>query len=92
MQWNIVEQTPGAARGCSGEVPRQWFYFVHSYAPDPEGEASSGVVGTCDYGGGLSVAFELANVFGTQFHPEKSASAGLGLLSRFARICGDSGA
>jgi len=35
----------------------------------------------------MAVAFERGNMFGTQFHPEKSASAGLELLERFARIC-----
>jgi glutamine amidotransferase len=35
----------------------------------------------------MAVAFERGNMFGTQFHPEKSASAGLQLLERFARIC-----
>jgi glutamine amidotransferase len=58
--------------------------------PVPEGEkALQSVVGTCDYGGEIAVAFERGDMFGTQFHPEKSASAGLQLLERFARICAE---
>jgi glutamine amidotransferase len=93
MQWNIVTQAPGRRSRLLGAADRQWFYFVHSYVPVPEGaEASSAVVGTCEYGDTLAVAFELGNVFGTQFHPEKSAASGLALLSRFARVCAESAA
>ena len=90
MQWNIVRQ-PGDRRSrLLGEQASCWYYFVHSYVPAPEGaDAKGAVVGTCDYGGELAVAFELGNLFGTQFHPEKSASAGLAVLNRFARICDD---
>ena len=88
MQWNLVRQVAGKSSRLLGEAGSRWYYFVHSYAPAPEGvEALQSVVGTCDYGGELAVAFERGNMFGTQFHPEKSASAGLQLLERFARIC-----
>ena len=83
-------QPPGTSSRLLGESASQWYYFVHSYTPVPEGAgALESVVGTCDYGGELAVAFEGGNMFGTQFHPEKSASAGLGLLGRFARICAE---
>lgn len=90
MQWNLVHQQVGTSSRLLGDGASQWYYFVHSYTPAPEGpEALASVVGTCEYGGELAVAFERGNMFGTQFHPEKSASAGLGLLARFARICGE---
>ena len=38
---------------------------------------------TCEYGGPVNAAFRAGNVFATQFHPEKSAAAGLGLLGNF---------
>ena len=88
MQWNLVRQVAGRSSRLLGDDGRRWYYFVHSYVPVPEGEeVPHSVVGTCDYGGEIAVAFERGNMFGTQFHPEKSASAGLQLLERFARIC-----
>ena len=56
------------------------FYFVHSYAPEPGGDA---VAAVCDYGGPFAAAVEYGNLFGTQFHPEKSGAAGLALLANF---------
>ncbi|HJU00393.1 MAG TPA: imidazole glycerol phosphate synthase subunit HisH [Actinomycetes bacterium] len=56
------------------------FYFVHSYAPEPAGDA---VAAVCDYGGPFAAAVEYGNLFGTQFHPEKSGAAGLALLANF---------
>jgi glutamine amidotransferase len=92
MQWNLVSRPSGTrSRLLGGDAASRWYYFVHSFVPVPEGESSLGaVVGTCDYGGELAVAFERDNVFGTQFHPEKSAGAGLALLGRFARLCAGS--
>jgi glutamine amidotransferase len=88
MQWNLVRQVAGRSSRLLGDGGSRWYYFVHSYVPVPEGEeVPHSVVGTCDYGGEMAVAFERGNMFGTQFHPEKSASAGLQLLERFARIC-----
>ena len=88
MQWNLVHKAARRRSRLLGEDTSRWYYFVHSYAPVPAGpEATEAVVGTCDYGGELAVAFERENLFGTQFHPEKSAAGGLELLARFARIC-----
>jgi imidazole glycerol-phosphate synthase subunit HisH len=61
------------------------FYFVHSLAPRP---ADAGdVLGTAEYGERFCCAIERGNVFGVQFHPEKSSGAGLRLLRNFAAIC-----
>jgi len=60
------------------------FYFVHSFAPRP---AAEDVLGTAEYGSRFACAAERENVFGVQFHPEKSSSAGLRLLANFAGIC-----
>ena len=90
MQWNLVRPAAGPSSRLLGDAASRWYYFVHSYVPVPEGEkALQSVVGTCDYGGEIAVAFERGDMFGTQFHPEKSASAGLQLLERFARICAE---
>ena len=60
------------------------FYFVHSFAPRPAPEL---VLGSADYGERFACAAERGNVFGVQFHPEKSSAAGLRVLSNFARLC-----
>ncbi len=60
------------------------FYLVHSFAPRPGAED---LLGTAEYGSRFACAAERDNVFGVQFHPEKSSSAGLRLLSNFAGIC-----
>jgi glutamine amidotransferase len=67
--------------GIESETP---FYFVHSFAPDPD---QSDLLGSAAYGARFACAAERDNVFGVQFHPEKSSSAGLRLLSNFAGVC-----
>ena len=58
------------------------FYFAHSFYPVP---ADPGLtVGTVDYPAPFTCAIARANIFATQFHPEKSQSAGLQLLTNFA--------
>jgi glutamine amidotransferase len=77
MQWNrlTVHHADPVLDGLDGE----WFYFVHSYAAELTGEC----VATCDYGGPVSAVIRRGNVVATQFHPEKSATAGLRLLANF---------
>jgi glutamine amidotransferase len=57
------------------------FYFVHSYYPKPADSALT--AGTCEYGVVFTCAVTRDNIFAVQFHPEKSQSAGLQLLSNF---------
>jgi len=60
------------------------FYFVHEYRmKSVKGDV---VVATCDYGGQFVAAYEVDNVFGTQFHPEKSQSNGLLMLKNFVNL------
>lgn len=61
------------------------FYFVHSFAPRPATEGD--VLGTAAYGERFACAVERPPLYGMQFHPEKSSSAGLRLLANFVRIC-----
>ena len=58
-------------------------YHVHTYAPRPA--ADEDVLGTARYGETFVTAIERANVFGVQFHPEKSGPHGLQLLTGFVR-------
>ena len=56
------------------------FYFVHSYYLDTDTETT---VGTCTYGIPMTAAVQRGNVFGTQFHPEKSQDVGLRMIGNF---------
>lgn len=67
-----------------GLRPGEPFYFVHSYACEPE---SGMVIGTASYGGRFACVAGAGAVRGVQFHPEKSGAAGLRLLRNFVRIC-----
>jgi len=84
--WESVrwEQESRLTEGIPSETP---FYFVHSFAPRPSSEE---LLGTAVYGARFACAAERDNVFGVQFHPEKSSSAGLRLLSNFAGVCAKS--
>jgi imidazole glycerol-phosphate synthase subunit HisH len=81
--WNEVAVAEGS-RLLAGLASGTRFYFVHSYAPEPDGEA---VAAVCDHGGRFAAAVEAGNLFGTQFHPEKSGRAGLALLGNFVEVC-----
>jgi glutamine amidotransferase len=77
--WDEVSVRRGS-RLLAGLGDGTRFYFVHSYAPEPDGDA---VAAVCDYGGRFAAAVEHGNLFGTQFHPEKSGEPGLTLLANF---------
>jgi glutamine amidotransferase len=80
MQWNRLNVTSEDPMFAGlGDAP--WMYFVHSLHGVPDDPAD--VVATVRYGTDLNVAFRRGNVFAVQFHPEKSASAGLALLANF---------
>jgi glutamine amidotransferase len=57
------------------------FYFVHSYAPDANGDT----VGVTEHGRRFAAAAARDNVFATQFHPEKSGEAGLAIYANFVK-------
>ena len=82
MQWNrLTLRVEDPMFDGLGENP--WMYFVHSLHGVPADPAD--VAATVQYGTTLNVAFRRGNVFATQFHPEKSATAGLGLLANFVK-------
>lgn len=80
MGWNRVQQVEPHAL-WSGIADNDYFYFVHSYYAQPSNTTHA--VGMTDYGGMFASAVARDNIFATQFHPEKSAHAGLQLYKNF---------
>jgi imidazole glycerol-phosphate synthase subunit HisH len=80
--WNEVNQER-AHPLWAGIADRSRFYFVHSYYPEPGDRALTAA--TTVYGQPFTCAVARDNIFAVQFHPEKSQSAGLQLLSNFVR-------
>lgn len=81
MGWNSIKV--GKSRLLEGIRTEDYFYFVHSYYPVPEGDV---VAATTDYGVEFPSVIERDNVFATQFHPEKSREPGLRVLKNFLKI------
>ncbi|GAC1537614.1 MAG: imidazole glycerol phosphate synthase subunit HisH [Ramlibacter sp.] len=82
MGWNRVLQTQPHPM-WDGVADGSWFYFVHSFYASPSDARHS--AGEADYGGRFTAALARDNIFATQFHPEKSADAGLALYRNFLR-------
>jgi len=79
--WNQLELNP-CSQLFRGIPPLPFVYFTHSYRI-PLSEATSAC---CEYGGRFSAGLERSNLFGVQFHPEKSADVGLQLLGNFCAL------
>ena len=83
MGWNVVRT--GTSNPLIPHTEEgQRFYFVHSYKVVPDDP--SVVIGTANYGGEFCAAFQQGNVFGVQFHPEKSHRFGMALMKRFVEL------
>ncbi len=79
--WNRVRPR-GQSLLMRGVDDGEFVYFTHSYRAPVTADAC----GITAYGGEFAAAVERANVFGVQFHPEKSGSAGLKLLRNFVEV------
>jgi glutamine amidotransferase len=83
--WNTIESTGRRSRllnGFNDAGPTPVAYFTHSYAAPTGAET----VATTSYGTTFASIVERGNVFGTQFHPEKSGRAGLDLLAAYIGV------
>ncbi|PSQ39293.1 imidazole glycerol phosphate synthase subunit HisH [Halobacteriales archaeon SW_5_70_135] len=79
---------PEGRREDGGTVDGRYAYFVHSYYAEPTDPEAA--VATTAYGGEFAsvvAGTEYENVFGTQFHPEKSGETGLRILRNFVDVC-----
>jgi len=81
--WNSVELLRDIAL-FEGIGDNQYFYFVHSYHVDPLDD--NVVVGVSEYGYRFPCVIQRDNVYGTQFHPEKSSKIGLKLIENFLEL------
>ena len=80
MGWNALDIRRGTLlEGLSG----QYVYFVHSFFAENCEDSLSAVT---EYGIPITAAVEKGNVFGCQFHPEKSGNVGLSILRKFAEV------
>jgi imidazole glycerol-phosphate synthase subunit HisH len=82
--WNEVRWTRSSPL-TEGLPDPAAFYHVHSFVPHPADEDD--VLGTSEYGSPFVSVVARDNVFGSQFHPEKSSANGLELLRNFTKIC-----
>ena len=85
MGWNTVEcKMQNAKCKIFENIPdNSYFYFVHSYYVEPRDKDV--VVATTEYGTEFTSAVNKDNIWGVQFHPEKSGELGLKILENFVK-------
>jgi glutamine amidotransferase len=84
--WNQLEIQRTECPLYAGIPSGSYVYFVHSFFPRPQDPAI--VATTTEYGEAFASSVWRDNVFGTQFHPEKSQKIGLQLLANFVALAG----
>lgn len=82
--WNTL-QSVKKSPVTEGVEDGSWVYFVHSYHPRPQSKRT--VVAESSYGVDFPAVVASENIFGTQFHPEKSGVAGAKILQNFIAYC-----
>jgi len=83
--WNNLRIIKRESNLLMGIPQDSWVYFVHSYHIEPEDKNL--IAAIADYGSILPVVIERSNLFGTQFHPEKSGKIGAQIVKNFIKIC-----
>ena len=85
MGWNNLEITKKESKLLEGITNNSWVYFVHSY--HISSQSKSIVAPSSEYGINIPAVIEKDNLFGTQFHPEKSGKAGSAMIKNFLKVC-----
>jgi glutamine amidotransferase len=80
--WNSLEDVREDSRLLRGVAPGSFVYFTHSWRAPVSADTAAATI----YGGAFTAAVERGNVMGVQFHPEKSAEAGLKVLRNFVEL------
>ena len=86
MGWNELQNIRHESPLFQGVEEPAVVYFVHSYYMKPLPGAESQVTSTCTHGQTIAATLEKGNIFGAQFHPEKSQHTGLKILQNFISI------
>jgi glutamine amidotransferase len=83
--WNNLRIVNTRSNLLKGIPQDSWVYFVHSYHIEPQDDKL--IAAVTEYGSKLPVVIERSNLFGTQFHPEKSGKIGAQIMKNFVNIC-----
>lgn len=83
--WNNLRIVNTGSNLLRGIPQDSWVYFVHSYHIEPQDDKL--IAAVTEYGSKLPVVIERSNLFGTQFHPEKSGKIGAQIMKNFVNIC-----
>ena len=83
--WNNLRIVNSESNLLKGIPQDSWVYFVHSYHIEPQDDKL--IAAVTEYGSKLPVVIERSNLFGTQFHPEKSGKIGAQIVKNFVNIC-----
>jgi len=83
--WNNLRIVNTESNLLKGIPQDSWVYFVHSYHIEPQDDKL--IAAVTEYGSKLPVVIERSNLFGTQFHPEKSGKIGAQIMKNFVNIC-----
>ena len=85
MGWNQIKASGNKSPLFKDIKDGSFVYFAHSYYPMPKEQAV--IAATCDYGNEFTAAVSKNNLYGVQFHPEKSQKVGLKILENFVKLC-----
>lgn len=91
MGWNTIQVAPAASDSAYGSALAEggYYYFAHSYCA--QGSTPEAVLATTTYGVEYASVVGKGRMLATQFHPEKSAEAGLAILRRFVEVAKEAG-
>jgi glutamine amidotransferase len=85
MGWNNLEKHENSCLLLKDIADLSYVYFCHSYYPKPFD--NDVIAASCNYGVNFAAVVHKDNIYGVQFHPEKSQSQGLKMIDNFVKLC-----